>query len=123
MKFIYCSCLSLLSMQAMAVDTSFTTIQQAEEHCPAINQMVGEVDGSKPWMPTTIKATDKPDFESSNTLPMPLNTDGQGYIKDIQFRSENGIFGKISGEWTECYYYYPATFNLPLTMVRKDLAE
>lgn len=95
--------------------TPFTTIEQAQQYCPATNGLI--FIPNNPSIPNTagsIKGINRIAFESipAKQAVQPKNMDKSGIITDANFRSAEGFYGYISNNVITCLYTYKTIFNV-----------
>lgn len=114
MKTIYFICAVLtLSIATSAFAAGefipFTSIEEAQKNCPAINGLT--FTSNNPGIPNSkgsIAGNNRIPFESfpAKQSQQPKNMDSNGLIKDAQFRGVDGIYGYISNNVITCLYSY-----------------
>jgi hypothetical protein len=99
--------------------TPFTTIAQAEQYCPALDNLTFKpVNPSNPHSIGTINGEKKNiNFKSDSGAMHPKYLDANNIIQDVQFRNTNGIYGYISGNNTVCLYSYPGFTGVSVALI------
>jgi len=100
--------------------TKFTTIEQAEQYCPALNGLTfTSNDPSNPKSVGSIEGNNHVVFVNVSPAPHPLNMDTNGVITDAQFRKVGEIYGYISGNTVTCLYSYTSIFNTTYNLIMR----
>lgn len=95
--------------------TPFTTIEQAQQYCPATNGLTFTPNNpSIPNSAGSIKGNNRTAFESipPKQAVKPKNMDTSGVITDATFRSAEGLYGYISNNVITCLYTYKTVYNV-----------
>jgi hypothetical protein len=94
----------------------FTTIDQAETYCPAINALTFTAMNPSPQSVGTITGSNQATFESFpvKSAIHPKNIDSSGLIQDAQFRSY------ISNNVVTCLYSYTTFADVQYALVMRS---
>ena len=102
--------------------TPFTTVKQAQEHCPAVNGLT-----FTPNIPTipngagTITGNNRVAFESipAKTAIRPKEIDSRNLIQNVEMRSADGLYGYISNNTVTCLYSYTTIKDVQYALVTR----
>src|SRR5580692_11198650 len=102
------------SVLAASEFTPFTTLERAQQHCPAANALI--FTASHPTLPNskgTVSGNNRVSFTSIpvNSAAKPQQVNQRNVIANVQFRNTDGIYGYLSNNMITCLYDYPTFLN------------
>ncbi len=102
--------------------TPFTTIEQAQQYCPAVNGLTFTSNNlMDPKSIGSITGNNQVVFESipPKIALHPKNMDTNSLITEAEFRSADGIYGYISNNIITCLYSYTTIYNMKYNFVMR----